>query len=212
MRRNMKSAAVSAATLKRQIPDVAIVAGDLYGIDFRKGVARCLFPQNHSHGDRDPSLRHDRKKDRLCVTTERIGNVLRHPLGRIADYRTSPIRSIIGSDLQAQGLPVGWWCFSSPCRRRPARDGPSASPRQSINAAPYAEGSKRARWEESPDADESSLLISQAQKCGMLLSGFLKARLHEAKRAPQWVGFDSDSHLRRICIRARRYSGPWPNH
>jgi DNA primase len=74
VRRNVKSAAISAAELKRQIPDVAIVAGDLYGIDFKKGVARCVFPQNHRHGDCDPSLRHDRKKDRLfCASQNCLG-------------------------------------------------------------------------------------------------------------------------------------------
>ncbi len=70
MRRSVKSTTISAAELKSQIPDVAIVAGDLYGVDFRKGVARCLFSQNHSHGDRDPSLRHDRKKDRLFCASQ----------------------------------------------------------------------------------------------------------------------------------------------
>ena len=66
--------AISAAELKRQIPDVAVVARDLYGIDFRKGVARCPFPENHTRGDRDPSLRHDRKKNRLfCASQHCLG-------------------------------------------------------------------------------------------------------------------------------------------
>jgi hypothetical protein len=63
-----------AAELKRRIPNVATVALDLYGIDFKKDVARCPFPQNHSHGDRDPSLRHDRRKNRLfCASQNCLG-------------------------------------------------------------------------------------------------------------------------------------------
>jgi uncharacterized protein (DUF927 family) len=56
--------------LKRRIPDVARVASDLYGIEFRNGVARCPFPGKHSHGDRDPSLRYDRKKDRIFCASQ----------------------------------------------------------------------------------------------------------------------------------------------
>lgn len=70
MKRTRKSAALPAAELKRLIPNVAVVARDLYGIDFKKGVARCHFPGNHAHGDRDPSLRHDRKKDRLFCASQ----------------------------------------------------------------------------------------------------------------------------------------------
>src|SRR5579871_5363741 len=74
MVRNVKSAPMSVAELKRRIPDVAIVARDLYGLDFRKGAARCPFPENHAHGDRDPSLRHDRKKNRLfCASQNCLG-------------------------------------------------------------------------------------------------------------------------------------------
>ncbi len=73
MQRHVKSP-ISAAELKRRIPDVAAVARDLYQIEFRKDVARCPFPENHSHGDRDPSLRHDRKKKRLfCASQNCLG-------------------------------------------------------------------------------------------------------------------------------------------
>jgi hypothetical protein len=60
-----------AAEVKRLIPDVAFVARDLYGVDFKKGTAPCLFPQNHNHGDRDPSLRYDKKKDRLFCASQK---------------------------------------------------------------------------------------------------------------------------------------------
>jgi uncharacterized protein (DUF927 family) len=61
---------LTAAELKRRIPDVAKVASDVYGIKFRSGVARCPFPGNHNHGDRNPSLRHDRKKQRLFCASQ----------------------------------------------------------------------------------------------------------------------------------------------
>lgn len=70
MGQKFKSVTISAAALKLRIPDVAAVARDLYGIDFRNGVARCPFPRNHSHGDRDPSLRYDRKKNRLFCASQ----------------------------------------------------------------------------------------------------------------------------------------------
>ena len=74
LRTNSKPTAITAAELKRQIPDVIVVAGNLYGIEFRNGVARCLFPQNHHNGDRDPSLRYDKKKDRLfCASQHCLG-------------------------------------------------------------------------------------------------------------------------------------------
>lgn len=60
-----------AAEVKRLIPHVAIVARDLYGVDFKKGIAPCLFPENHNHRDRDPSLRHDKKKDRLFCASQK---------------------------------------------------------------------------------------------------------------------------------------------
>jgi putative DNA primase/helicase len=72
---------ISAAELKHQIPDAGAVAGDLYGIAFRNGMARCPFPNNHAHGDRDPSLRHDRKKNRLfcasqgCLTSTGVDSI-----------------------------------------------------------------------------------------------------------------------------------------
>jgi len=74
VRRNLKSAEISAADLKRRIPDVSAVARDLYQIEFKNDTARCPFPGTHSHGDRDPSLRHDRKKNRLfCASRSCFG-------------------------------------------------------------------------------------------------------------------------------------------
>lgn len=52
-------------SLKRDLPSVDRIAADLYGLQFTKGAARCPFPGNHTHGDRDPSLRYDRKKNRI---------------------------------------------------------------------------------------------------------------------------------------------------
>jgi hypothetical protein len=75
MRLKGKSAPMSAVELKRRIPDVAAVARDLYQIEFRKDTAHCPFPENHSHGDHDPSLRHDRKKNRLfCASQKCLGD------------------------------------------------------------------------------------------------------------------------------------------
>lgn len=54
----MKSAHMPIAELKRLIPDVAIVAKDLYGFDFIRGMARYPYPENHDRGDRD--VRHER--------------------------------------------------------------------------------------------------------------------------------------------------------
>lgn len=70
MNRKPKSSRLTALELKRRIPNVARVATDLYGIEFKKGVARCPFTENHNRGDRDPSLRHDRKKDRLFCASQ----------------------------------------------------------------------------------------------------------------------------------------------
>ena len=70
MARQPKAQRLTAAELKRRIPDVARVALDLYGIEFRKGVARCPFSDKHSHGDRDPSLRYDRKKRRVFCASQ----------------------------------------------------------------------------------------------------------------------------------------------
>jgi putative DNA primase/helicase len=68
--RRPQSARISAAELKRQIPDVSRVAQDLYGIEFRNGVGRCPFPKNHNHQDRDPSLRYDRTKKRIFCASQ----------------------------------------------------------------------------------------------------------------------------------------------
>lgn len=65
---------LTAAELKRRIPEVARVANDLYGIEFRNGVARCPFVEKHNHGDRNPSFRHDRKKNRVfCASQQCFG-------------------------------------------------------------------------------------------------------------------------------------------
>lgn len=74
MSRKPKCARLTAAELKRRIPDVAKVASDFYGIEFRNGVARCPFPRKHNHGDRDPSFRYDRKKNRVfCASQQCFG-------------------------------------------------------------------------------------------------------------------------------------------
>ena len=70
MRLKRKAAPISAAELKRRIPNVAAVAADLYQIEFRNHAARCPFSENHRHGDRDPSLRHDREKNRLFCASQ----------------------------------------------------------------------------------------------------------------------------------------------
>lgn len=71
MSRKPKSARLTASELKRQIPDVVRVASDLYGVEFRNGVARCPFTNKHNHGDRDPSLRYDRKKNRVFCASQK---------------------------------------------------------------------------------------------------------------------------------------------
>ena len=74
MSRRPKIPLLTASELKGRIPDVAQVASDLYRIEFRNGVARCRFPENHKHGDRDPSMRHDRRKNRVfCASQQCFG-------------------------------------------------------------------------------------------------------------------------------------------
>lgn len=68
--RHKPISALTASGLKRRIPNVAVVAKDLYQIEFRNGVARCPYSENHNHGDRDPSFRHDRKKNRLFCSSQ----------------------------------------------------------------------------------------------------------------------------------------------
>jgi putative DNA primase/helicase len=65
-----KAGTISAQDLKRILPDVEVVAGDLYGIHFKNGVAHCPFGENHTNGDRDPSLRYDREKNRLFCASQ----------------------------------------------------------------------------------------------------------------------------------------------
>jgi uncharacterized protein (DUF927 family) len=65
---------MSASELKRRIPDVARVARDLYSINFQSGVARCPFWEKHNHGDRAPSLRFDKRKNRIfCASQQCFG-------------------------------------------------------------------------------------------------------------------------------------------
>jgi hypothetical protein len=101
-----KPAFMPASDVKRLVPNVAVVARNLYGFDFRNGIARCPFPQNHSHGDRDPSLRHDRKKNRLfCASqscfgkngVDAIGLVRQTPEELSGRSTTDRILSNIGS-------------------------------------------------------------------------------------------------------------------
>jgi hypothetical protein len=67
---NPKPSMISAAELKLQIPNVAVVAAQLYGIMFKNGTAQCPFSKNHNRGDRDPSLRHDKKKNLLFCASQ----------------------------------------------------------------------------------------------------------------------------------------------
>lgn len=61
---------MDAAELKRRIPDVATVASQIYGIEFKNGTGRCPFKDRHNHGDRNPSLRYDAKKNRLFCASQ----------------------------------------------------------------------------------------------------------------------------------------------
>ena len=65
-----KGPTVSAARVKERIPSCEGVARDLYGIEFRRGVAPCPLPQNHNNRDRNPSLRYDQKKDRIFCASQ----------------------------------------------------------------------------------------------------------------------------------------------
>ena len=65
---------ISVEELKRHLPTCDVVAHDLYGIAFKRKVAGCPFPENHHHGDHDPSLRYDAKKDRIfCASQQCFG-------------------------------------------------------------------------------------------------------------------------------------------
>ncbi len=69
-----RSASIEVSELKRRIPDVAGVARDIYSMELRDGKGRCPFSQKHAHGDRDPSLRYDRRKKRLfCASQNCLG-------------------------------------------------------------------------------------------------------------------------------------------
>ena len=62
------------AELKRLLPSVDVVARDLYSVQFKRRIARCPFPRNHAHGDRDPSLHFDKAKNRLfCASQNCLG-------------------------------------------------------------------------------------------------------------------------------------------
>ena len=69
-RQRSRSTRVNADELKRQIPDVARVACDLYGIEFTRNIAHCPFPENHNNGDRNPSLRYDKSKNRVFCASQ----------------------------------------------------------------------------------------------------------------------------------------------
>src|ERR1700683_869682 len=69
-RKDRVSARTTADELKSRIPDAMCVARDLYGIEFRKGVGRCPFPEAHNNGDKNPSLRYDRSKKRLFCASQ----------------------------------------------------------------------------------------------------------------------------------------------
>lgn len=58
-------AMISVDGLKARLPTAEQVAHDLYGIEFKHDLARCPFAAKHNHGDRNPSLRFDRKKNRI---------------------------------------------------------------------------------------------------------------------------------------------------
>lgn len=104
----MKSAAISAAELKRQIPSVAIIARDLYGIDFRNGTAPCPFPQNHSNGDRDPSLRFDRRKNRLfCASQNCLGQKGADAIGLVQVMDRCPFPEAIRKLMNHYGIRGG---------------------------------------------------------------------------------------------------------
>jgi putative DNA primase/helicase len=46
----------------------------LYGIELTRGIGQCPFPENHNHGDSNPSLRYDRKRNRLfCASQKCLG-------------------------------------------------------------------------------------------------------------------------------------------
>lgn len=74
MTNKARTSGITAEELKRALPNAAIVARDLYGVQFRRGSARCMFHDRHAHGDRNPSLKHDAKKNRLfCASQECTG-------------------------------------------------------------------------------------------------------------------------------------------
>jgi uncharacterized protein (DUF927 family) len=56
--------------LKSFLPSVDVIARDLYSIEFRNNVARCPHTGNHKNGDRDPSLRYDRRKNRIFCASQ----------------------------------------------------------------------------------------------------------------------------------------------
>jgi len=56
--------------IRRQLPGVDEIARQLYGIEFKGGVARCPHVENHAHGDRDPSLRFDKAKNRIFCASQ----------------------------------------------------------------------------------------------------------------------------------------------
>ncbi len=99
---------MSAAELKRRIPDAAAVARDFYQIEFRKDAGRCPFPENHSHGDRDPSLRFDRKKNRLfCASQKCLGEKGVDALGLVQRIDRCSFREAIEKLVDHYGIQTG---------------------------------------------------------------------------------------------------------
>jgi len=98
---------MSAATLKGQIPDASGVAKDLYSIDFRNGVARCPFPGNHNHGDREPSLRFDRRKDRVfCASQNCFGEKGADAIGLVQRLNGCDFKAAVQTLTERYGVPV----------------------------------------------------------------------------------------------------------
>jgi putative DNA primase/helicase len=108
MKNNGTPARMSAAELKRRIPDVAAVANDIYHIEFRKDVGRCPFPERHSHGDRDPSLRFDRKKNRLfCASQKCLGEKGVDAIGLVRHLDQSSFQEAIAKLADHFGIDTG---------------------------------------------------------------------------------------------------------
>jgi hypothetical protein len=56
--------------LRHQIPAPDIIATDLYSIDWRNNQARCPRGDRHQNGDKNPSLRYDKTKQRIFCASQ----------------------------------------------------------------------------------------------------------------------------------------------